>query len=171
MLELHRFKILINRHSLHTFYRYYVALFCLFSKILVIICTQFIYLYNTLYFLAYPVIVSLDAKIASRLNRNITVEVEYFSNLAGSNVKLYKFVNDAMKAVTLFSVTKNPVEIKVPVFSHLIKAKGTKAEFTVQIKSEEDYGFYYVVLSNIIGSSNKSFEIIPTSKSFIINKK
>ncbi|XP_060575287.1 neural cell adhesion molecule 1-B-like, partial [Ruditapes philippinarum] len=108
----------------------------------------------------FPVIVSLDAKIASRLNRNITVEVEYFSNIAGSDVKLYKIVNDAMKAVTLLSV--NPVEIKVPVLSHLIKAKGTRAYFTVQIKSEEDYGFYYVVVSNIIGSSNKSFEIIPT---------
>jgi hypothetical protein len=105
------------------------------------------------------------------LNKNKTVEVEYFSNIAGSDVKLYKIVNGEMKAVTLFSVTKKLVEIEVPVFSHLIKTDGTGADFIVQIKSEEDYGFYYVVVSNIIGSSNKSFEIVPTSKSFIINKK
>ena len=113
------------------------------------------------FFTAFPIISNLDDKIASRLNRNVTVTVDFFSNIHGSVVKLYKDdVNGVKKPRNVYTATENPFEVELPVFSHLIKTKGTKANLTIQIKSEEDLGLYTVVVTNEIGSRNKSFEVV-----------
>jgi hypothetical protein len=111
----------------------------------------------------------MDDKFASRINKNVTVKVDYFSNVPGTEVKLYKNVNGAGKTdVTLF-VDKNPVEVELPVFSHFVKINGTRSIVTIPIKSEVDYGSYIVVVSNEIGSSNRSFEVVLTGESFTRN--
>ncbi|XP_060578473.1 neural cell adhesion molecule 2-like [Ruditapes philippinarum] len=113
---------------------------------------------------SFPVIITMDDKFASRINKNVTVKVDYFSNVPGTEVKLYKNVNGAGKTgVTLF-VDKNPVEIELPVFSHFVKINGTRSIVTIPIKSEVDYGSYIVVVSNEIGSSNRSFEVVLTEQ-------
>jgi hypothetical protein len=97
------------------------------------------------------------------MNNNITVKVDYFSNIPGTEVELYRNFNGVAKTDVMFN--KNLVEVELPVFSHFVKTNGTRAIITTPIKSETDYGSYIVVVSNEIGSSNRSFEVVLTGKS------
>ncbi|XP_053409347.1 sialoadhesin-like [Mercenaria mercenaria] len=116
---------------------------------------------------SFPIFTNVSKKIPAELNGNTTVEAHYYSNIAGSSVKIYRNRNGARQEGVIYTVSETRVEINLPVFKHIIKTGGTRARIFIQILSMDDLGLYDVVVSNEIDSDTRSFEIVlkgPPSK-------
>ena len=107
-------------------------------------------------------------KISTKLIENATLDVYYYSNVAESNIKLYKNVNGSKEEKLLYSVIPSDVQVDLPVFTHIVKASGTKARILIPIKTKTDLGFYDVVVSNKIGQVRRSVEIVPKGNTCFI---
>ncbi|XP_053391410.1 protein turtle-like, partial [Mercenaria mercenaria] len=110
---------------------------------------------------SFPIITNASEKTPAKLKENATLEVYYYSNVAESEVKIYKNVNGTRKGGIIYTVSETHVDVNLPVFNHFIKTGGTRAKILIQILSADDLGTYDVVVANDVGPSTRSFEIVP----------
>ncbi|XP_053389842.1 protein turtle-like [Mercenaria mercenaria] len=110
---------------------------------------------------SFPIITNATEKIPAKLKENATLDVYYYSNVAESDVKIYRKFNEYRHEGVIYSVSKTHVEVNLPVFTRIIRTGGTRAQILIQILSIEDLGAYDVVVANEIDSSTRSFEIVP----------
>ncbi|XP_053372613.1 hemicentin-1-like isoform X1 [Mercenaria mercenaria] len=110
---------------------------------------------------SYPIITQFSEITPVRLKENATFEVYYYSNVARSEVKVFRNVNGSRKAGVIYTVTESHAVVDLLVFSHTIRTGGTRARIFMKIKSKDDFGFYDVVVSNEIDSNSRTFETVP----------
>ncbi|XP_053391382.1 hemicentin-2-like, partial [Mercenaria mercenaria] len=110
---------------------------------------------------SFPVITNVSEKTPAKFKENASLEVYYYSNVAGSEVKIYRNVNGSKQERIIYNASETRVEVSLPVFAHTVRTRGTKAQILIQILSQDDFGSYDVVVANEIGSSTRSFEIVP----------
>ncbi|XP_053391074.1 hemicentin-1-like, partial [Mercenaria mercenaria] len=109
---------------------------------------------------SFPILTNVSKRVPAKLNGNATLDVHYYSNIAGSNVKIYRNKNGVNKEGVSYTVTEARAEINLPVFKNIIKTGGTIARILIQIHSMDDLGLYEVVVANEIDSVTRPFEII-----------
>ncbi|XP_053391071.1 protein turtle homolog B-like [Mercenaria mercenaria] len=110
---------------------------------------------------SFPVITHVSEKTSAKLKDNATLEIYYYSNVAGSEVKLYRNVNGTRQEGVIYSVSETRAEVNLPVFTQIIRTGGTRAKILIQVQSQDDLGSYDLVVANEIDSSSRSFEIVP----------
>lgn len=99
--------------------------------------------------------------LSGKLNENVSIEMDYFSNAAESRVSIFKNVSGSRINAVISAILEEPTEVHLTVFKYSIKTVGTKAYISMKIDSKDDFGFYDVVVSNEIGLTFRLVEIIP----------
>ncbi|XP_060564839.1 hemicentin-2-like, partial [Ruditapes philippinarum] len=109
---------------------------------------------------SYPIITNFSEITSSKLMENATNDVYYFSNVAGSNVTIYRNVNGSRQEDVKYSVTETNTQVNLKVFGHSIKTAGVRARLSIHVQTKDAIGSYDVVVSNEINSTVRSFEIV-----------
>ncbi|XP_060588057.1 hemicentin-1-like [Ruditapes philippinarum] len=109
---------------------------------------------------SFPIITNFSKITSSKLMENATVDVYYFSNAAGSNVKIYRNKNGVRLEDVRYNVTETNVQVNLKVFGNTIRTAGVRARILVHIQTKDDTESYDAVVTNEINSTVRSFEIV-----------
>ncbi|XP_060563649.1 uncharacterized protein LOC132723012 [Ruditapes philippinarum] len=111
-------------------------------------------------FSAFPIITYLGERTSARLMENVAMDVYYFSNSAGSSIKIFRNRNGMRQADVKYNVTETNAQVDLKVFGNTIKTAGVRARILIHIETKDDIGSYDVVVTNEINSTVRSMEII-----------
>lgn len=100
-------------------------------------------------------------KLPAQLKRELTYYLKYYSWTKATTVSMQKKLNNTKKDIIPIEVIYSEVIVSLPVFSHSVTTKGNQAIISLYIDTEDDFGIYENVVSNVAGTDVLTVEVVP----------
>lgn len=100
-------------------------------------------------------------KVPAELKRDLTYYLKYYSWTQATTVSMQKKLNNTKTDIIPIEVIYSEVDVSLPVFSQSVITKGNQAVISLYINTEDDFGIYDIVVSNVAGIDVLTIEVVP----------